>query len=179
MFLDLEASHGLNVRLRSHCWLLCHLYLDLLNRDALAWIAAWNCHKMDIRGQRPRCPEQMFYFGMIQNGPRGISTLRVEPPLEEDIPNLEEYGVDWEALEDEELMEHHLETNDFVPVGAPPEMAEVFVEPFDCPLNPAQVRQLNEHMVGEVDVNSNDMLVRRRMWVVALTKCRSLYGGFG
>ncbi len=121
----------------------------------------------------------MFSFGMLENGPRGISHLWIEPPAEDNMPDLEEYGVDWEALEDEVLMEHHLENDDFVPVGAPAQMSEVFVEPFNCPLNGEQVRQLNERMMVKFDLNSKDMLVRRRMWVVALDICRSLYDGFG
>ena len=48
----------------------------------------------------------MFYFGMIQNGPRGI-----HPTDDEDIDNVYFYGIDWEDYDNDQILKHHCQSN--------------------------------------------------------------------
>jgi hypothetical protein len=53
----------------------------------------------------------MFFFGMIQNGPRGLGPILNSTPSEEEIDDITQYGVDWEDLDDPQIVAHHLEHN--------------------------------------------------------------------
>lgn len=156
MFLDLEAQHGLNVGDPIHKWLLRHLYLDLLNDDALLWARSWNHHKIQRRGARERAPLDMFLFGMIENGARGLDI-----PQEENIENLDEYGIDWENLDNEGLVQrvHNI----------PRIMNEVACpEPF-CPFTEDVVHLLDDGIARRVaEVRPIDMPSRRQLWMAAL-----------
>lgn len=59
----------------AHIWLLHHLFLPAINSDAEQWADAWNNHTLSFRGERQRSPADMYLFGMIQNGPRGLHIL--------------------------------------------------------------------------------------------------------
>lgn len=93
-FLDLEANHGLNPTRPGHIWLLHHLFLASVNRDAQDWAEAWNSHQLTVRRQRERSPRDLFVFGMLREGPRGISSVLAQEE-EEVIEDLNDYGVDW------------------------------------------------------------------------------------
>ncbi|KAK6981516.1 hypothetical protein R3P38DRAFT_3113511 [Favolaschia claudopus] len=91
-FLDLETNHGLNPTRPGHIWLLHHLFLASINRDAQDWAEAWNSHQLTVRRQRERSPRDLFMFGMLREGPRGISSFLA-------------------ANEEPELIAHLLENN--------------------------------------------------------------------
>ncbi|KAJ6595301.1 hypothetical protein B0H10DRAFT_1829332 [Mycena sp. CBHHK59/15] len=183
-FLDLEANHGLNPTRPGHIWLLHHLFLSSINRDAQDWAEAWNSHQLTIRRQRERSPRDLFLFGMLREGPRGISSFLT--PEEEEIEDINEYGVDWEVTNEPELIAHLLENNPhertssndpFASASTPANLSEVLCEPPDCPFTPAQLQLLDEHLSTSVDLFSRNMNVRRVVWVRALDIARRIQQG--
>lgn len=171
--MDLEANEGLDVNNPAHIWLLHFLFLGHINSDAVAWAEAWNNHKLQIRREHQQSPHEMFFFSMYEDGPRGLNGPRqhreVDRLEEEDI---ESYGVDWEDMDDEELMAHHHQHNPLrldnpLNIG-PPVLSEVECTPPDCPLSAESTLQLYWRLSRAVDVNSRSMLIRRMMWIEAL-----------
>ncbi|TFK82283.1 hypothetical protein K466DRAFT_500592 [Polyporus arcularius HHB13444] len=181
-FLELEQHCGLDADRPEHLWLLHHLFLHALNQDALDWAESWNAHRLHIRGERAASPREMFMFGMVRHGPRGLD-LRPEP-VDEPVDDPASYGVDWAALEDATLMRHHREHNPgsseershpFAASSRPEELHEVTCDPPRCPLTPPQVALLNAHLAHHFDLRSRDMLMRRRLWSAALLYCRRYF----
>ncbi|KAK7059575.1 hypothetical protein R3P38DRAFT_3303414 [Favolaschia claudopus] len=179
-FLDLEANHGLNP---THIWLLHHLFLSAINRDAQEWAEAWNSHQLTVRGQRERSPRDLFLFGMLREGPRGISSF-LAAPQEEEIEDLNDYGVDWEVNNEPELVAHLLENNPhervdgetdpFASSTTPANLSEVLCEPPNRPFTPAQLQLLDSRLSAQVDLFSRNMNVRRLVWQAALEIARSI-----
>lgn len=172
-FKDLEQFHGLDTNSEQHIWLLHYLFLGMINEDALKWSAAWNQHCMRLPGDQRGgiSPLYQFIMGMAENGLRGV---------EPDDPQYEmdggEYGVDWEGLQDRELLQNlrerrqrrneHLEPN---PIPAPPRWSRVEVNaPAQSPLNVEQIQELFEYVCGRVDAASVRMDDRRQIWIHAL-----------
>ena len=48
----------------------------------------------------------MFFFGMIQNGPRGI-----HPADDEDLENVDSYGIHWDDYDIDQILDHHRQAN--------------------------------------------------------------------
>jgi hypothetical protein len=126
----------------------------------------------------------MFFFSMFEDGPRGLSGPRQDGGDQEESGELEGgedvslYGVDWEVMDDEALMEHHYQHN---PVQGgnpfsttPATLSEVKCTPPDCPLPAESVIQLDHHLVQFVDINSRSMLVRRTIWLQAIHACSQI-----
>ncbi|KAJ7836220.1 hypothetical protein B0H13DRAFT_2240031 [Mycena leptocephala] len=153
-FLDLETNHGLNPTRPGHVWLLHHLFLASVNRDAQDWAEAWNSHQLTIRRQRERSPRDLFLFGMLREGPRGISSFLT--PDEEVIEDLNEYGM----------------------IGSTPaNLSEVLCDPPGCPFTSVQLLLLDENLNTSVDLFSRNMNVRRLVWVRALEIARGIQQG--
>lgn len=180
-FLDLEVHHGLEVHNDSHIWLLHFLFLSAVNQDAQEWAAAWNSHHLTIRGERSRSPRDIFFFSMIQDGPRGIITQDGVPQPADEVDDLASYGIDWEVADDAVLMQHLLENNpqdwdDDNPFSlGPTKLSEVVCDPPNCPFSEEQVEYLGQELSGRVDIDSRNMQVRRLVWVDALALCTQLY----
>ncbi|KAG9221975.1 hypothetical protein CCMSSC00406_0009183 [Pleurotus cornucopiae] len=121
-FQALEVHDGLNHNLNGHIWLLHHLFSDALNADALAWAEAWNTHILSVRGERQRSPKDMFVFGMMDNGMRGLgdgdgpSVDDVELSAEE----IAEFGIDWTDIDDTVIHAHHNSNNPADELGENP-----------------------------------------------------------
>lgn len=186
-FLDLEANHGLNPTRPGHIWLLHHLFLASVNRDAQDWAEAWNSHQLTVRRQRERSPRDLFVFGMLREGPRGISSVLAQEE-EEVIEDLNDYGVDWEVNEEPELIAHLLENNPherpavdnndpFASSSTPANLSEVLCEPPNCPFTPAQLQLLDTRLSTSVDLFSRNMTVRRVVWRAALDIARNIQQG--
>ncbi|KAJ7808019.1 hypothetical protein B0H14DRAFT_2525505 [Mycena olivaceomarginata] len=182
-FLDLEANHGLNPTRPGHIWLLHRLFLASVNRDAQEWAEAWNSHQLTIRRQRERSPRDLFLFGMLREGPRGISS---HLHSEEEIEDINEYGIDWEVNTEPELIAHLLENNPhersttsdpFASASTPANLSEVLCDPPGCPFTPAQLQLLDERLSTSVDLFSCNMNVRRLIWVRALEVARGIQQG--
>ena len=113
-FLDLEHSYGLNPDYPPHIWLVHHLFLHAINQDATEWAETWNAHLIHIRDEPRASPRELFLFGMVRHGPRGIAPIG---PQEDEVDDLSNYGVDWDVLADANLMRHHFEHNPGAPEG--------------------------------------------------------------
>ncbi|KAJ6579872.1 hypothetical protein B0H10DRAFT_2341862 [Mycena sp. CBHHK59/15] len=157
-FLDLEANHCLNPTRPGHIWLLHHLFLSSINRDAQDWAEAWNSHQLTICRQRERSPRNLF------------------TPEEEEIEDINEYGVDWEVTNEPELIAHLLENNPHERTPSNPLSHQpVLCEPPDCPFTQLQLH--DEHLSTSVDLFSRNMNVRRVVWVRALDIARRIQQG--
>ncbi|KAJ7939263.1 hypothetical protein B0H13DRAFT_2226284 [Mycena leptocephala] len=163
-FLDLETNHGLNPTRAGHIWPLHHLSLLLR--------------------QRERSPRDLFLFGMLREGPRGISSFFA--PEEEDIEDINEYGVDWEVNEEPEHISHFLENNPhehttnndpFASASTPANLSEVLCDASGCPFTPSQLYILDQCLSTSVNLFSRNMNVRRTVWVRALEVARGIQQG--
>ena len=123
----------------------------------------------------------MFLFSMVQDGPRGIH-VRHEP-VNDVVDDPATYGVDWEAADDPQLMAHLLEhnpqqrdeTNPFQ--AAPLTLSDVPCEAPGCPFSAEDVlllqTKLAEHR--QLDLSSQNMQMRRLVWVIALDTCKDIW----
>lgn len=180
-FTDLEANEGLDVNNPAHIWLLHRLFLDGINQDALAWAEAWNNHKLQIRGEPQQTPHEMFFFSMLEDGPRGLSGPSSEGA---DLDGLEDgedvttFGIDWEDMDNEALMEHHHQHNSFQADNSfstpPSTLSEVICTPPNCPLSDEGIHQLDYYLTHALNSNSHSMLIRRNVWVEALRICTQI-----
>jgi hypothetical protein len=134
-----------------------------INQDAQRWAAAWNLHKMQIKTERSRSPTDMFAFGMLQSGPRGLD-LRPEPDLTERVEHINEYGVDWDVHRSRRLMRHLRENNPNANHAAqtfqlPVHMARVDCEPPNSPFTASQMQHLRDELSRRArhSVHQHDM----------------------
>jgi hypothetical protein len=187
-FRDLEMWDGLNVENDSHIWLLHHLFLPAINADIQDWQGAWNNHRISTPGVRSQSPREMFFFGMLERGPRGLAAVEEEWHGEEDLAG---YGVDWEALDDEHIHAHHDATNtgntdldndiddDLVHNPflnhAPEHLSNVEVPEIRCPLTDKQMQFLDHHPEIQRLPRSRCLGSYRLHWITALRICRSMY----
>ncbi|KAF7334856.1 Integrase catalytic domain-containing protein [Mycena sanguinolenta] len=183
-FYELEYEEGLCPDNIAHLWLLHHLFIPALNRDALDWADAWNSHKLAIDGERRQTPHEMFMFGLLEDGPRGIGQLATPLPVaESEVGDVRQLGIDWEAQANPGILNHLAENsaldwdvqNPFAAESTPENLSEVVVEPPNCPFTPNEVNHLDAELVQIVDVTSRDMTVRKAVWREALRLCNDLY----
>lgn len=120
---------------------------------------------------------------MLQSGPRGLNA--VEPQTDENIENLDAYGIDWEVLDDHRIMEHFHANNphhdsdanitgSFTLTGAPPTLSGVQVDSPGCPFTTDQVDYMDYRLSQLIDCTSRHMDVRRLVWENALTICEEM-----
>ncbi|KAI0684311.1 hypothetical protein C8T65DRAFT_593787 [Cerioporus squamosus] len=179
-FLELEHQDDLDADNACHIWLIHHLFLYAINQDAQEWVRIWNVHTIHVKGERAASPHELFMFGIAERGPRGLSYV-MEPPPEEPLDDLVNYGVDWAVMDDPVLMRHHREHNPDVPEvehphphpvsTAPSRLSEVTCDPPFCPLSLEVVTMLNQHLSYHFDLMSRDMHVCRELWRSALAFC--------
>lgn len=187
-FVDLEAEAGLQPDNDAHIWLLHYLFLQAVNNDAAEWAEVWNSHNVRIQGERERSPRDMFFFGQLENGWRDMEGDHITPYEEVAMEDLVGYGVDWNELEDCDILQHH-HTHNFPstmepltephqPFGRsnqPPHMSLVEVPSFDSPFTDDELDALNEHLIQLPQVNSRRMGDRKAIWMQALAFCRALW----
>ena len=121
---------------------------------------------------------------MFEDGPRGLNGPRQnggdqdEPDELEGEEDTSLYGVDWEVMDDEVLMEHHYQYNPTQGenpfITTPATLSEVKCTPPDCPLSAESVVQLNHHLVQFIDISSRSMLIRRTIWLQAIHTCSQM-----
>lgn len=192
-FYSLEIHHGLDAEDPSHMWLLHWLFLPAINEDAVAWANTWNSHKIQLEGERRSSPCQLHLRSSLIDGVRGLSGPKAselvdgmvldEGPEVDEIQGVEvgdyaDYGIDWEAMDDPHLMEHHRENNlpeeDDVPSNHPAWINEVICDPPSNPLTEGQLGRLEDELAGIVGCRSDAADFGRLAWVTAL----SLYTRF-
>jgi hypothetical protein len=164
-FRELEEFHGLNPTREGHIWLLHYLFLAQIDADTQEFVNTWNHHKLQIRGERTASPREMFFFGMMQQGLRGM----------EDVDNFATYGVDWDDYTDASFMRNLQDANpgdaaDVNTFSIPEHIATVHCEPPNCPLSPDELRILDVELRNRVGqaYHSRDMTSRRAVWAAAL-----------
>lgn len=172
-FIDLEASYELNYDNFAHIWLLHHLFLKAVDADTQTWVATWNLHRIAVPEGGQRSPHEMFLFGMVEHGVRGVDSLIENEPEVEDVAM---YGVDWGRMEMagralDRNPEEWNEENPFLSSGRPDRMAEVICDEPDSPLTVDQISILDQRLRERVDVNTRSMNVRKLVWVEALRIC--------
>ncbi|KAF7335116.1 hypothetical protein MVEN_02262300 [Mycena venus] len=182
----LEYSCGLQPDLDAHIWLIHHLFLRAINQDAADWAKAWNEHKIRFDNDRTRSPRDLFFFGMIENGPRGFDAVPGTTAGDDDVEDLDAYGIDWEDLHDADIMAHYTEQNADEEVDhdalqnpfsndGPHKLSHVEVQELLCPFTPEHVELLDTHLVANTHSESRNMNSRRAVWIEALAFCRSFY----
>jgi hypothetical protein len=138
-FTMLELNFGFNINNLNHIWLLHHLFLPAINSVLSFFAQSWNEHKIGIRNGPNRSPSDMFGFDMMVHGIRGDTLPNDDMSQEE----LEVFGVDWEALRDENILTSQRDNNDpfeqpdtwLGRVGPPPNLNEVQVNAPEVPLS--------------------------------------------
>ena len=66
----------------------------------------WNHHAIAIHGEHQHNPKDMFFFRMLQHGMHGIDVAQFPDKLD-NIDDIQGYGVDWEAFDEDNIREHH------------------------------------------------------------------------
>ncbi|KAJ7673057.1 hypothetical protein DFH06DRAFT_1266812 [Mycena polygramma] len=157
------------------------LWVNWTNGDAQEWADAWNSHKITMEGQKKQSPREMFTFGLLEQGPRGIGHLL--PAEEEAVTDFARFGVDWEAQTVPGIVNHLANnnaedwdsTNPFTAYSTLAHMSEVIVEPPHCPFTAEQIAALDAELALVANVRSREMSVRKVVWQEALAICRRFY----
>ena len=118
---------------------------------------------------------------MLEDGPRGLNNEQSQDGavgLEGEDEDLATFGIDWEEMDDEYLMEHHYEHNppqfDNPFTSTPFTLSEVICTPPNCPFSAEGTHQLDLYLSQVVDLSSHSMLVRKAAWAQALQICTHL-----
>jgi hypothetical protein len=118
----------------------------------------------------------MFMAGILQRGPRGLD-LRPPPVLDEDIGDINQYGVDWAAHGDGRLMRHLIEHNPEEQNtqntfrSMPEHMARaVECNPPNCPFSNDEMDILRVELADRVaaHIHRRNMPSRRIVWHEAI-----------
>ncbi|GBE89200.1 hypothetical protein SCP_1502080 [Sparassis crispa] len=123
-FCQLEIHWGWDIHNPDHVWLLHHLFLPAINQHALEWAEAWNAHRISMQDSRPRSPRDMFTFGMVQEGPRGLEQF-LEPIDDLTGESLDDFGIDWGTYRDDRIMSHFFEHNPIESATFTPSLVEL------------------------------------------------------
>ncbi|KAF8134872.1 hypothetical protein EV363DRAFT_1160056 [Boletus edulis] len=173
-FHALEASDGLDADNSAHLWLLHWLFLPMINEELKQWAVTWNHHVISRAGERHLSPHALFIQGTIERGQRSIFLV------EEDIGNIDEYGIDWQDLDTRCLRTHH-DTNNpnsdeadqpnpnpFV-ISQPEQLSHVGVPDTFSPLaDQLRDEEFQRRLQLLLDRTSADMQSRRLLWIEAL-----------
>ncbi|KAF8139651.1 hypothetical protein EV363DRAFT_1153561 [Boletus edulis] len=170
-FHTLEASDGLDINNQAHIWLLHKLFLPTINEEAEQWAATWNCHVIQQRGEHHLSPQAMFLEGVIERGQRSIHLFD-----NNDIDDINEYGIDWQDLENHHIRFHHdansemhdhHDSNPFV-LNQPDQLSHIEVPDTSCPFNQMQLQEFAHHLQPLLEHTQADMESRRLLWIQAL-----------
>ncbi|KAI0040931.1 hypothetical protein FA95DRAFT_1502103 [Auriscalpium vulgare] len=172
-FRGLEAYDNLNLELDPHIWLIHHLFLPAINEDAETWANTWNAHILSRRGQTHEAPRDMYTHGTVIHGQRAIF-LQPEPEGTDD--DLAEFGIDWNDIENRQVMNHHNAENNVQADGdpnnpfvsnQPDQLSHVEVSDARCPFNTNQLQIFNTYLHTLPYINFKDMASRRLVWISA------------
>ena len=119
----------------------------------------------------------MFFFGMMQNGPRGIHSLDDEP-----VEDIQSYGIDWEDYDNDHILDHHRQANndndqDENPFMShqPERMTGVDVDEPGCPLTEEQINYINSELNNLPYIHLRTMDSYRLVWISALRICEHFF----
>ncbi|RXW17274.1 hypothetical protein EST38_g8582 [Candolleomyces aberdarensis] len=182
-FIQLELHHGLDINNPQHLWLLQTLFLPVVNEQLSFFSEGWNQHRIQIRDGPNRSPADMFAFDMLTNGVRR-SQLPFPEISEAEMTDeeLEEYGVDWEGLDEDRLL---LSLRQATPIdeaptswigriGPPDNLNQVHVEQPPAPSNQLLVTSLNNYI--SQCIIADESIPVSQLWELALGEARRLFG---
>jgi hypothetical protein len=183
-FTALEVHHGLDINNSHHIWLLHFLFLPAINQQLSFFAESWNQHQIQICGGRSRSPADMFGFDMLVHGIRG-SQLPSEDLEPLSLEELEVFGVDWDALRQEQVV---ASVRGSVPVqgegdgsswigqiGPPVRLNEVAVEPPSVTMEDSQL-QMFEETVARWSAQEGASISIPSLWLYGLALARLIYG---
>jgi hypothetical protein len=118
----------------------------------------------------------MYFFGMIQNGPRGLHIS------DEEVDDIQAYGIDWEDYDDDGILNHHNHANIPDNQGDNPfsitthrpsadTLTRVDVIPPGCPLTADQIGFLDSQLALLPYFDDQNMDMRRLVWISGLNIC--------
>ena len=178
-FQKLEIHHGLDPENPAHIWLLHHLFLPLINHEALEWANSWNSHIISLPDQRNATPHALRFFSILQGGGRGIdahgNVLEGFQPHEDRLQEdeFEEYGIDWDTYDDQRVQAHHSQNNPLDHLGHNPFVAHwpdehnvVDVEISPSPLTEQQRQILNSSLLLRHSIDD-----LQQLWSQAFAIC--------
>lgn len=184
----LEVSHNLDADLDAHIWLLQYLFLSAINEDARAWANAWNNHTLSSRSETYRTPRYMYTHGMVHHGIRGVfAPVVTEDPEDPGDQTYEAYGVDFDELDDDRIVNHFREqnqaaegpdapTNPFE-TSMPEHLSHVEIPDFRCPFDSSQLARLEALLSGLPFRHLKDERSRVLLWTTALQYCSDILNG--
>lgn len=134
------------------------------------------------RGQEHRTPSNMYVYGMIENGPRGVHVDPIDYMVGASDNDYAAYGIDWDDFHHDRTRSHHDNanpadgdpTNPFI-TNQPDRLSHVAIPDTRCPFSPEQIQPLDEQMMRLLPyIHSHDMNSRRLVWIDALRVSHSL-----
>ena len=180
VFIMLELHHGLDINNRNHIWFLHYLFLNSINQQLDFFTQAWNQHRIQIRNGPNRSPADMFGFDMLVHGVRGyqLPTPQDGPLSDEE---LEVFGVDWEGLRDENMLQSRQTNNpadeaagSWLAQNPPPQnLNQVNVDPPPGIFTDEEILAIDHslfHLIGAV---RDDEVAN--LWTEALVLARSFH----
>jgi hypothetical protein len=180
-FMMLELNFGLNINNPNHIWLLHHLFLPAINSVLSFFAQSWNEHKIEIRDGPNRSPADMFGFDMLVHGIRGDPLPNDNMSQEE----LEVFGVDWEALRDDNILQSQRDNNDLLEqpdtwlgrVGPPPNLNEVQVNAPEAPssLTVVEIQNIDNVVSSWIGLGDDDSITQT--WIHGLSTAWRLRPG--
>jgi hypothetical protein len=176
-FVKLELNFGLNINNPNHIWLLHHLFLPTFNSVLSFFAQSWNEHKIEIRDGPNRSPADMFGFDMLVHGIRG-DILPVPNDMSQE--ELEVFGMDWEALRDENVLRSQRDNNDpfeqpdtwLGRVGPPPNLNEVQVNAPEAPLTVVEIQSIDNAVSSWIGLGDDHSIIQT--WIHGLATTRNL-----
>ncbi|TRM62018.1 hypothetical protein BD626DRAFT_404602 [Schizophyllum amplum] len=176
-FTMLEISHGLDINNVHHIWLIHFLFLPIINSELAVFAEGHNNHPIQVRDGPDRTPIDLYGFDSLALGVRG-DEVSYDNSLSAD--ELEVYGVDWEALRDEHVMEsrranNHDEegTSSWTRSGPPSRLNEVFLAPPENSLPPGEVAELDAILAPlSTGVSDEEIAI---MWNHAVANARLMW----
>jgi hypothetical protein len=177
-FMMLELNFGLDINNLHHIWLLQHLFLPAINSVLSFFAQSWNEHKIEIRDGPNRSLADMFGFDMLVHGVRGDALPSDD--LDMSHEELEVFGVDWEALRDENVLRSQRDNNDLQEqpdtwlgrVGPPPNLNEVQVNAPEAPLIFAEIQSIDSMVSPWAGLGDDDSIIQT--WIHGLATARNL-----
>ncbi|KAI9066202.1 hypothetical protein FKP32DRAFT_1566373 [Trametes sanguinea] len=181
VFRALEALHDLDVDNDAHIWLLHHLFLDAINRDAHRWAETWNHHVLSRRGQRHLCPAQLYVQGMAEHGQRGILPSNLDDQALSNAMDYADYGIDWEEMEIHQIRQHYdlhnpgdgAHANPFL-TEHPVRLSHVEVPTYQSPLTSQQIIELDSWLENLPCISCRNIEECVEVWVAALDAVRTM-----
>jgi hypothetical protein len=141
--------------------------LGAINDDVQEWVESWNHHRISLRGEVDRSPRDLFVFGIIQGGVRGMDTS-----VDEDVVDPDTYGVDWDVHEDPTMREYLAEQ--YAIHGDEENIEDPLDDEYDVAIPPFSddfVNGLEERLSHQINLSSRNMTIRRLIWETALRIC--------